>query len=170
MTTMTTPTEPAPPASAGAGPEDGQVHRLHPMSWLFVLLQQLRQFVVPLLVLVFLGRGGRYQLWSFVAVGGFAVVAVWRYLTFRYRITADSVVIDSGLLERSRRQVPFSRIHNVAIHQSLLHRLFGVAEVRLESAGGDKPEAQMRVLQLDDAIALEALVRSEEHTSELQSL
>lgn len=152
---MTTPTEPPPPA----GPEDGTVRRLHPMSWLFVLLQQLRQFVVPLLVLVFLGRGDRNQLWSLVAVGGFAVVAVWRYLTFRYRITADSVVIDSGLLERSRRQVPFSRIHNVAIHQSLLHRMFGVAEVRLESAGGDKPEAQMRVLQLDDAIALEALVR-----------
>ena len=151
---MTTPTEPPP-----AGPDDGQVRRLHPMSWLFVLLQQLRQFVVPLLVLVFLGRGDRNQLWSLVAVGGFAVVAVWRYLTFRYRITADSVVIDSGLLERSRRQVPFSRIHNVAIHQTLLHRMFGVAEVRLESAGGDKPEAQMRVLQLDDAIALEALVR-----------
>src|SRR3546814_19739676 len=86
MTTMTTPTEPAPtpPASAGAGPEDGQVHRLHPMSWLFVLLQQLRQFVVPPLVLVFLGRGDRYPLWSLVAVGVLAVVAVWRYLAFRY--------------------------------------------------------------------------------------
>lgn len=157
---MTPPTEPPPPPVApGPDPGDGQVRRLHPMSWLFVLLQQLRQFVVPLLVLVFLGRGDRNQLWSLVAVGGIAVVAVWRYLTFRYRITADSVVIDSGLLERSRRQVPFSRIHNVAIHQTLLHRLFDVAEVRLESAGGDKPEAQMRVLRLDDAIALEALVR-----------
>ena len=156
---MTTPaTEPGPPRAPADGPS-GEVRRLHPMSWLFVLLQQLKQFVVPLLVLVFLGRGDRNQLWSLIAVGGFVVVALWRYLTFRYRITADSVVIDSGLLERSRRQVPFSRIHNVAIHQSLLHRLFGVAEVRLESAGGDKPEAQMRVLQLDDAIALEALVR-----------
>lgn len=154
---MTTPaTEPVPPPDRRA---EGEVRRLHPMSWLFVLLQQLKQFVVPLLVLVFLGRGDRNQLWSLIAVGGFVVVALWRYLTFRYRITADSVVIDSGLLQRSRRQVPFSRIHNVAIHQSLLHRLFGVAEVRLESAGGDKPEAQMRVLQLSDAIALEALVR-----------
>ncbi len=129
------------------------------MSWLFVLLQQLKQFVVPLLVLLFLGRGDRNQLWSLIAVGGFVVVALWRYLTFRYRITGDSVVVDSGLLQRSRRQIPFSRIHNVAIHQSLLHRLFGVAEVRLESAGGDKPEAEMRVLQLADAVALEALVR-----------
>src|SRR3546814_20825987 len=110
------------------------------MSWLFVLLQQLRQFVVPLLVLVFLGRGDRNQLWSLVAVGGFAVVAVWRYLTFRYRITADSVVIDSGLLERSRRPVPFSPLHNVAIHQSLLPRLSGVAEVRPDAAGGAPPD------------------------------
>ena len=30
--------------------------RLHPWSWLFVLLQQLRQFIVPLLVLLFAGR------------------------------------------------------------------------------------------------------------------
>jgi len=137
----------------------GDVRRLHPMSWLFVLLQQLKQFVIPLIVLLFLGRGDRNQLWSLIAVIALVVVALWRYLTFRYRITGDSVIIDSGVLQRSRRQVPFSRIHNVAIHQSLLHRLFGVAEVRLESAGGEKPEAEMRVLRLADAIALEALVR-----------
>ncbi len=155
---MTTTPEPgASPPSPDEGRGAGR--RLHPMSWLFVLLQQLRQFVVPLLVLVFLGRGDRDQLWSLVAVGVLVLAALWRYLTFRYRIADDSVVVDSGALLRSHRQVPFSRIHNVAIHQSLLHRVFGVAEVRLESAGGDKPEAEMRVLRLDDAIALEALVR-----------
>src|SRR3546814_11904203 len=98
MTTMTTPTEPAPPASAGAGPEDGQVHRLHPMSWLFVLLQQLRQFVVPLLVLVFLGRGDPNHLWSLVAVGGFAVVAVWRSLPFRYHIPDPQTAVEGQAL------------------------------------------------------------------------
>ena len=45
------------------------------------------------------------------------------------------------------------------LHQSVLHRLFGVAEVRLESAGGQKPEAQMRVLRMDEALALESLVK-----------
>ena len=45
--------------------------------------------------------------------------AVWRYLTFRYRIGADSVFVRSGLFERSLRQIPFSRIHDVALHQTL---------------------------------------------------
>ena len=36
-------------------PQDGQEHRLHPLSWLFVLLAQLKQFILPLVVLLFAG-------------------------------------------------------------------------------------------------------------------
>lgn len=133
--------------------------RLHPWSWLFVLLQQLRQFIVPLAALLVLGRGDRYALYPLVGVGVLALASAWQYFTYRYRVAGDSLIVQSGLFERSLRQIPFARIHNVALHQSLLHRLFGVAEVRLESAGGQKPEAQMRVLKLDEALALERLIR-----------
>lgn len=138
-------------------------HRLHPMSWLFVLLQQLKQFIVPLVALLVFGRGNpdRYgnELWPLIGVGVLVVVSLWRYATYRYGVHGDSLVVRSGMFERSLRVIPFARIHNVALQQSLLHRMFGVAEVRLESAGGSKPEAQMRVLKLSDAIALETLVR-----------
>ncbi|WP_225876337.1 PH domain-containing protein [Lysobacter solisilvae (ex Woo and Kim 2020)] len=128
------------------------------MSWLFVLLQQLKQFIVPLVAAFFFG-GDRNELWPLIGVGALALTAVWRYLTYRYGVSGDALVVRSGLLERSVRVIPFARIHNVGLQQSVLHRLFGVAEVRLESAGGQKPEAEMRVLKLADALALEALVR-----------
>ena len=146
-------------ADTTALPQDGQEHRLHPLSWLFVLLAQLKQFIVPLLVLLFAGRGDRNDLWSLIAVGVLVVVSLAEYFTYRYRLRGDAIVVRSGWLHRSVREIPYARIHNVNLHQSLLHRLFGVAEVRLESAGGIKPEAQMRVLRLDQAEALEALVR-----------
>lgn len=138
--------------------------RLHPLSWLFVLLQQLRQFIVPILALALFGaRDDRHdwadQLAALIVIGVLVAVSLLRYLTYRYRIDADGVAIRSGWLQRSRRDIPFARIHNVVVHQSALHRLFGVAEVRLESAGGSKPEAQMRVLRLDQALALERLIR-----------
>lgn len=157
---MTTTPEPAPAAI------DSRERRLHPWSWLFVLLGSLRQFLIPLLVLVFVGgrRDEGYQLAAAaVAVAVLALASVWRYYTYRYRIDGDSLVTRSGLLERSLRQVPFSRIHNVELRQTLLHRLFGVAEVKLESAGGTKPEAQMRVLKLADALALERVIRNRGH-------
>ena len=39
------------PLDTAALPRDGQEHRLHPLSWLFVLIAQLKQFILPLLVL-----------------------------------------------------------------------------------------------------------------------
>ncbi len=112
------------------------------MSWLFVLLQQLKQFILPLLVLVVFGSGDRDELWPLIGVGVLVLLSLWQYFTYRYGVAGDHLVVRSGLLERSLRVIPFARIHNVALQQSFLHRLFGVAEVRLESAGGRKPEAR----------------------------
>jgi len=143
---------------------DAGEQRLHPLSWLFVLLQQARQFFIPLVLLVFFGQRGDREdgyahLASLAALGVLVAISVLQYLTYRYRLGPDAIHIRSGLLERSWRDIPYARIHNVALHQSVLHRLFGVAEVRLESAGGARPEAQMRVLRLDRALALEQRVR-----------
>ena len=139
--------------------------RLHPWSWLFVLLQQLKQFIFPLVALLVFGarKGDDGDFWVAIApvigIAVLVVLAILQYFTYRYVIGRDGLTVREGLLHRSRREIPFSRIHNLVVHQSLLHRVFGVAEVRLESAGGQKPEAQMRVLGLRDALALEDLVR-----------
>lgn len=154
--------EQAAPATQPEGTDAAPDQRLHPMSPLFVLLHHLRQFILPIVVFLLLGRGDRDELWSLVVILLLGLASVWRYYTYQYRILDDRLVVRSGLLERQVRQIPFARIHNVALHQTLLHRLFGVAEVRLESAAGRKPEAQMQVLPLQAALALEALVRSHE--------
>ena len=143
--------------------ENETERRLHPWSWLFVLVQQLKQFIVPLLALLVFGGGGVGGFWAgigpLIAVGVLVVISLLQYFTYRYRVGRDGLSIRDGLLHRNLREIPYSRIHNVVLHQSLLHRLFGVAEVRLESAGGQKPEAQMRVLRLDQALALEDLIK-----------
>jgi putative membrane protein len=129
------------------------------MSWLFEMVSSLRQFILPLVALLFFGRSNGYEWWPLIGVALLALGSVVHYFTYRYRVEERSVVVRSGLLQRHLREIPFARIQNVAVHQTVLHRVFGVAEVRLESAGGVKPEAQMKVLKLDDALALEALVR-----------
>lgn len=136
--------------------------RLHPMSWLFILLRQLKSFALPLVILLFTGRGEQNpgDLWGLGAAGLLAVFAVWQYFTYRYGFLEHALVIRSGILQRNLRLIPFDRVQNVTLHQSLLHRLVGVAEVKLESAGGmGQAEAQMQVLRLDQAHALEAMVR-----------
>lgn len=163
---MTTPSEALPPAAASAVQARvalgaGRERRLHPLSWLFVLLGQLRQFALPLIALVFFGRRGESWEWyGLIGVALLTGVAMARYFTYRFRVEGGELVIRSGLLHRNVRHIPLARIQNVALKRNLLHRLFGVAEVKLESAvGGISAEAQMRVLSLRDAHALELLAR-----------
>ena len=140
---------------ADAAPSE---RRLHPWSWLFVLLQQLRQFIIPIVAAFFFG-GDRNELWPLIGVGVLTLTSVLQYLTYRYTVGRDGLSIRSGWLHRQRREIPYARIHNVSVNQTVLHRMFGVAELRLDSAGGEKPEATMRVLRMDDALALERLIR-----------
>ena len=134
--------------------------RLHPLSWLFELFNVLRQFIVPILILLFTGQGDRYELWGLLGVGVMVPLAVARYYSFRYRIGRDRIVIRSGLLHKTVRDIAFTRIQNVTLHQGLLHRLMNVAEVRLETGGGEKEEGRMRVLGFAAAQQLQRTIRS----------
>ena len=162
------------PAPDGASPPSsvsaqvalgaGRERRLHPLSWLFVLLDQLRSFALPLIALLFFGRrgGDTWEWFGLVGVGALTLLAVVRYYTYRFRVAGGELVIRSGLLHKNVRHIPLERIQNVALKRNLLHRAFGVAEVRLESAvGGVNAEAQMKVLSLRDAHALEVLARAQ---------
>ncbi len=136
--------------------------RLHPLSWLFVLLLQLRQFALPLLVLLFTGRNENpWEWWGLIAVGVLALYSLGQYFTYRYRVVDDGIIIRNGVFQKSVRHITFDRIQNVSLQQNILHQLFKVADVKLETAGGapGSAEGQMRVLSLADAHALEQLVR-----------
>ncbi len=158
---MTEPVTPSLPDSDTANPAQWQ--RLYPHSWLFMALQYLKSVIFPLLLLAFAHDNDNGLPWHFVpliVLLATTAIAIGQYFTYRYRLMADGIEIRSGLLQRNLRQIPYARIHNVTVQQNLLHRLLGVAEARLESASGTEAEARMRVLRLEQALALEHLVRT----------
>jgi putative membrane protein len=152
--------------------EEGEVTegRLHPLSWLFVFLGQLKNLGLPLLALVVVGRGAWWELLGMAAAVPLALYALVYSLGFRYRLGRGELVVKEGLLQRAERHVPYARIQNVVQRRNPLHRLFGVTELRLESAGGSEPEAVMNVIRLDEARRIEAALRgaapSEESAAE----
>ena len=142
--------------------------RLHPLSFMFVIASQVRQLVVPgLVVLVGAGSAGLdWQAWLILLIIPYALIAVIQSITFKYRFEADELVMTSGLVFRNERHVPYSRIQNIDAVQNVLHRLLRVTEVRLETGGGDEPEARMRVVPLpalDEIRARVAIGRGHRH-------
>src|SRR5690242_10441156 len=81
--------------------------RLHPLSILFVLAEQVRYFVLPgLLLLVTAGTRGwnlwdwgySWPIWMMPLLIPYAIVSIGRYLSFRYRYEANEMVVRTGFL------------------------------------------------------------------------
>jgi putative membrane protein len=129
--------------------------RLHPFSIVSRTLRLARQLLLPA-VLGGASVGGDLRgilLWIFLILALPSVLlAAAQWLTFRFRLESDDLIIDSGVLGRRRRVIPIDRVQNVDLEQSALERLAGVAELRIETAsGGREAEADLRVLALADA-------------------
>jgi len=89
-----------------------------------------------------------------IAAIGVAAVAAWEvayHRRFRYELTPDTFDIVSGVLSRRDREIPYHRIQNVDIRQNVIQRLLGIAEVRLETAGGGQTEAQLQYVDREEA-------------------
>jgi uncharacterized membrane protein YdbT with pleckstrin-like domain len=128
--------------------------RLHPASWLFAVVGFIRQFLIPLIFAAVFGPGDGMPVWIAWAIVPMIGAAVLRQLNYRYGFAPNGLVIREGILFRNVRQIDYRRIENVDTQRNPLHRLLGVAEVRIETSTGGKPEAQIEVLSLAAAQAL----------------
>ena len=55
-------------------------------------------------------------------------------------------MIQSGLIFRNERHIPYARIQNLDAVQNVVHRLLRVIEVRVQTGAGAEPEATISVL------------------------
>ena len=146
-------------------PSDGaaagtQGRRLHPLTLAFATVGIARAMLWPAIV-GGIGVGGRLEaaLPIFLAVLAVPALigAAVKYAFYRWRLTHDELVLDSGLLNRRNRVIPFARVQNVEVRQGPVQRVFAVAELRVETAGsGAEAEAVLAVLSLADAQAARA--------------
>ena len=78
----------------------------------------------------------------------------WRFT--RYGIVGTVLQVQTGVLFRQSRQVKLDRLQAVDIVRPLIARVAGVAELRLEVAGGGSSEAPLAFLSLPNARQLRA--------------
>jgi putative membrane protein len=140
-------------SAAVVGPQVGRPRRLHPVSPVFLGIREARR-LWPLALLVL----ARRQAWILLVAAAVVVVVVGLQWLRRTYTLGDGVLrIEEGVLARKRRLLPFDRIQQVELVRKPLHRLLGVATLRVETAGGTGgSEADLEVLALAEAEQLRA--------------
>jgi putative membrane protein len=121
-------------------------YRLHNISPLFLFIEAIKKSVIPLAIGI-IGTKGDRQDFIIIAIAAFAsVMTIVQFWFYHYWLEEDRLVVKEGILFKSLRQVPYERIQNLNIEKNILHKLFKVATLQVESASGVKPEAVIRVI------------------------
>ena len=142
--------------------------RLPPISILFLLIGTLRQLIIPALASA-VAAPGLFAMWMTVLLVPAVFSALVRLWTFSFELSDDELIIRQGLITRSERNIPLARIQNLDLVENPLHRALKVAEVRLETASGGKPEAVIKVLTYEQIARLRQHIDGSSHFAGAES-
>ena len=139
--------------------------RTNPLSFAVKALQGLRNTVFPMIAAYFALR--EYS-WAFVAALGIGcaiaiMTAGLSYLAWRrftYTIGEADIRVESGILSRAARSVPYERIQDVSLEQALIPRLLGLVQVRFETGAGGKDELALSYLAEAEGERLRDVVKA----------
>jgi len=144
----------------------GPPERLHPLYLVTGLGRSLRGLAGGYAAIGYLavsGRAGIAIIGAIVMLIGLAVSVLVYWLRFEFRVGEAEIRIDSGLLSRTHRSIPFDRIQDVDITQGPLARLLGLARVKFETGGatqGGKDEGVLQAIPLERAEEIRRLIRT----------
>lgn len=87
-----------------------------------------------------------------------AVYALLRFWRFYFYVQDDELVIEQGVITKARTNLPFDRIQNINLEQSIVHQIFGVVKLKVESAGSKDTELEFLALHRDTADRLRTMI------------
>jgi uncharacterized membrane protein YdbT with pleckstrin-like domain len=108
----------------------------------------LRWAVVVIAVLVLL----RWSMWPFL-----------QWITTRYVLTNRRVVIRTGVLSRSGRDIPLTRVNDVSFRHSLIDRMLKCGTLTIESAG-EKGQVVLPEVPSVELVQRQVLRRAEDES------
>ncbi|MEZ0072709.1 PH domain-containing protein [Planotetraspora sp. GP83] len=158
-------------AQPGRQPYGQGASRLSPRVLLIDPIRMLPSLFLPLMgVLVAGGFSPTSFSWAAFGVAGSVLYAVIRWATFTYSVTGDRVELTRAFVGRSVRTIPLERIRGVDITTPPLHRLLGLAVLKIDTgAGGRDEEGELDGLTMEEAERLRAVLLSRRPVSPLSS-
>ena len=94
---------------------------------------------------------------AIVLIGSLFSYIRWKRLT--YVIGEQDIRVESGVLSRAARSVPYERIQDVSLEQKLIPRLFGLVAVKFETGAGGGDDLSLSYLSEEAGEELRQLVR-----------
>lgn len=119
-----------------------------------VLLRQL----FPLLIIFLFGGSLNkkdYLIYGVIALAvlGF-IYSVVSFFKYYFYLKEDKLIVRKGVFKKSTLEIPFDRIQSINYEQNLIHRIFNVVRLNMDTAGSSASELQLNALDHELAKAI----------------
>lgn len=107
-----------------------------------------------LLLFFFKGESSGKNHWLLFIVAAALIGMIYsiiNYFRYYFYLEKDELVIESGVLKRSKLNVPFDRIQTINFEQNIVHRMFNVVRLKIDTAGSAKAEFQFQAIDYNTA-------------------
>ncbi|MEO1627199.1 MAG: PH domain-containing protein [Bacteroidota bacterium] len=137
---------------------------------LFRLLKALLRQAWPLAVVLFINPKSGF--WAYiiyfaiVAAVGTAVLSILSYFKFFFYIRDEELVIEKGILQKTKLNIPFDRIQTINFQQNLIHQVFNVISLEVDTAGSSQKEFAISALEKDQAEFIRSYVMAQKKQQE----
>ena len=136
-------------------------YRQHPLMIFYEIIDTIKTFIFPFIIIFVLSAVGEgslqgFSLWTPLAFTLLsAMVGILRWVFYTYSFETDSLTVRSGIFVKKERVLKKARVQSVNLEKGVLHRLFSLSSVHIETAGSVKEaEFSLAALHKDQAIKL----------------
>ena len=159
----TPPGSPTTPPTAPFGSPPDETFRLHPLTPIALggrILGIVAVFALFTLSERSTGLGGGLHWGTFAVYAAIGILVIVRGLitvaVTRYHLMGGELRIDNGLLQKRSKRIRLNRVQSVDVLEPLAARIFGLAEVKVTTAGSERSAVRLRYLALSVAQAFRA--------------
>lgn len=143
----------------------GEPLRTNPKSFAVQAVASVKNALVPMIAVFFTMSEKPWAIFAALGVGMFiaSISAAGSYLSWRrltYIVGQEDIRVESGILSRAARSVPFERIQDVSLEQGLVPRLFGLVQVKFETGAGGGDDLALTYLSEEEGERLREVIKA----------
>ena len=116
-----------------------------------LFFQSLRKNSFNFIYLLFPAIKGNVKISIFLFLGFVLLIALFAYIKyyyFKYKFDFEksAFVVHKGFLEKTNLSIPFEKIQQININQNLIHKLFNLYEIQMDTAGSSSTEVDIKAV------------------------
>ena len=126
-----------------------KLQRQSAVGSIILFVESIRKNSYNFLFLLYPILKGNFETSILILTVGLIILAIsayikYYYFKYKFDFKKDEFVVKKGLLRKTKLSIPFEKIQQININQKLIHKIFKLYEIQMDTAGTNSTEVDIK--------------------------